>query len=56
MPRKRHTPEQVMKEVQVLTETYRQTYNHTRPHNCLGYRPPAPETFIPAFPQAAELT
>jgi len=50
MPRKRHTPEQVMKEVQVLTETYRQTYNHTRPHNCLGYRPPAPEALLPADP------
>ncbi len=34
-------------EVRVLTEQYRQTYNCTRPHSSLGYRPPAPETFLP---------
>ncbi len=33
-------------EVQVLTEQYRQTYNRIRPHNSLGYRPPAPETIL----------
>ena len=33
-------------EVQVLTEQYRQTYNHIRPHSSLGYRPPAPETTV----------
>ena len=30
-----------LQEVQVLTETYRQTYNRIRPHSSLGYRPPA---------------
>ena len=35
-------------EVRVLTEQYRQTYNWIRPHNPLGYRPPAPETFLHA--------
>ena len=35
-------------EVRVLTERYRQTYNRIRPHSSLGYRPPAPETVMPA--------
>ena len=45
-------------EVQVLTEQYRQTYNRIRPHSSLGYRPPAPETFLPAnlVPVLAQLT
>ena len=34
-------------EVRVLTEQCRQTYNRVRPHSSLGYRPPAPETFLP---------
>ena len=37
-------------EVRVLTERYRQTYNRIRPHSSLGYRPPAPETVLPAVP------
>ena len=37
-------------EFRVLTERYRQTYNRVRPHSSLGYRPPAPETFLPAGP------
>ena len=39
-----------MLELRVLTERYRQTYNRVRPHSSLGYRPPAPETFLPANP------
>ena len=35
-------------EVRVLIERYRQTYNRIRPHSSLGYRPPAPETVLPA--------
>jgi putative transposase len=31
-------------EAQVITEWWRQEYNHVRPHSALGYRPPAPET------------
>ena len=31
-----------------LVEGWRQTYNQLRPHSSLGYRPPAPETTIPA--------
>ena len=34
----------------VLTECYRRTYNRVRPHNSLGYRPPAPEALLPADP------
>ena len=37
-------------EVRVLTEQYRQTYNRVRPHSSLGYRPPVPETYLPADP------
>ena len=37
-------------EVQVLTEQYRQTYNCTRPHSSLGYRPPVPETVLTGVP------
>ena len=33
-----------LKEVQVLTERWRQHYNQVRPHSSLNYRPPAPET------------
>ena len=34
-------------EAKVLTERWRQEYNHTRPHSSLGYRPPVPETVEP---------
>ncbi len=37
-------------EVQVLVEQYRQVYNQIRPHSALGYRPPAPQTILPAGP------
>ena len=35
-------------EVKVLIEQWRKEYNQVRPHSSLGYRPPAPETRIPA--------
>jgi transposase InsO family protein len=31
-----------LEEARVLTEMWRQEYNHVRPHGALGYRPPAP--------------
>lgn len=34
-------------EARVVTEQWRKHYNSVRPHSSLGYRPPAPETFIP---------
>jgi transposase InsO family protein len=36
-----------MSEAQVLTEWWRQEYNHVRPHSALGYRPPAPAAIAP---------
>jgi transposase InsO family protein len=37
-------------EARVVIESWRRHYNTVRPHSSLGYRPPAPETFIPARP------
>jgi len=34
-------------EARVVTGQWRKYYNTVRPHSSLGYRPPAPETFIP---------
>jgi len=34
-------------EARVLTERWRQEYNHVRPHSALGYRPPAPAAIQP---------
>lgn len=34
-------------EARVITEQWRNHYNKIRPHSTLGYRPPAPESFIP---------
>lgn len=35
-------------EARVVIERWRREYNHVRPHSALGYRPPAPETQVPA--------
>ena len=42
-------------EARVIVESWRRFYNTSRPHGSLGYRPPAPEVFIPQFTQAAAL-
>ena len=39
-----------LKEARVLIEKWRQHYNTVRPHSSLGYRPPAPQTFMPGTP------
>ena len=35
-------------EATILIERWRRQYNTVRPHRALGYRPPAPETVMPA--------
>ena len=37
-----------LREAKVLIENWRRYYNTVRPHSSLGYRPPAPETILPA--------
>ena len=39
-----------LKEARVLIEKWRQHYNTVRPHSSLGYRPPAPQAFMPGTP------
>ena len=38
-----------LREAQIVIESWRRHYNAIRPHQSLGYRPPAPEVFVPAF-------
>src|SRR5512132_4248216 len=38
-----------LREAQIVAESWRRNYNTIRPHASLGYQPPAPEVFIPAF-------
>lgn len=35
-----------LQEAQILIERWRKEYNHFRPHSSLGYRPPAPQTWL----------
>ena len=37
-----------LNEAQIVIESWRRFYNTERPHGSLGYKPPAPEVFIPA--------
>jgi transposase InsO family protein len=39
-----------LKEARVLIEQWRHHYNTVRPHSSLGYRPPAPQAFMPVPP------
>ena len=38
-----------MREAQIIIESWRRHFNMVRPHGSIGYRPPAPEVFVPAF-------
>jgi transposase InsO family protein len=38
-----------LREAQIIIESWRHHYNTVRPHASLGYRPPAPEVFVPAL-------
>lgn len=37
-----------LREAQIVIESWRRHYNAVRPHQSLGYNPPAPEVFVPA--------
>ena len=36
-----------IKEAQIVIEQWRQHYNTIRPHDALGWRPPAPQSIVP---------
>jgi transposase InsO family protein len=38
-----------LREAQIVVESWRRHYNAVRPPASLGYRPPAPEVFVPAL-------
>ena len=38
-----------LREAQIVIESWRRHYNRIRPHASLGYKPPAPEVFVPAL-------
>ncbi len=38
-----------LREAHIVIESWRRHHNTVRPHASLGYKPPAPEVFVPAF-------
>jgi putative transposase len=38
-----------LREAQIVIESWRRHYNCVRPRAALGYKPPAPEVFVPAL-------
>jgi transposase InsO family protein len=44
-----------LREAQVVIESWRRHYNTLRPHGSLGFKPPAPEVFVPAMTARAAL-
>lgn len=44
-----------LREAQVVIESWRRHYNTVRLHGSLGYKPPAPEVFVPAMAARAAL-
>ena len=38
-----------LREAQIVIESWRRHFNTIRPHESLGYKPPAPDVFVPAF-------
>lgn len=36
-------------EAKIVIESWRRNYNTARPHGSLGYKPPAPEVFVPTM-------
>src|SRR6266705_3113440 len=43
-----------LREAQIVIESWRRHYNTIRPHASLGFKPPAPEVFVPAFASVAD--
>ena len=39
----------LLREAQIIIESWRRHYNTIRPHASLEYKPPAPEVFMSAF-------
>jgi integrase-like protein len=39
----------LLRKAQIIIESWRRHHNTIRPHASLGYKPPAPEVFMPAF-------
>jgi transposase InsO family protein len=44
-----------LREAQIVIEGWRRRYNTLRPHSSLGYRPPAPQAWLPFPPASAPL-
>ena len=44
-----------LREARTVIESWRRHYNAIRPHERLGYKPPAPELFVPASAWPAAL-
>jgi putative transposase len=42
-----------LREAEVVIESWRRHYNTVRPHGSLGYKPPAPEVFLPGSARPA---
>jgi transposase InsO family protein len=42
-----------LNEARIVIESWRRHYNTLRPHRSLGYKPPAPEVFVPALDAGA---
>src|SRR5262245_11278032 len=38
-----------LREARIIIESWRRHYNTIRPHASIGYKPPAPEVFVPVF-------
>ena len=43
-----------LKEARIVIESWRRHYNTVRPHESLGYKPPAPEVFVPKIAARSE--
>src|SRR5262249_39635781 len=42
-----------LRQAQIVIESWRRHYNTIRPHASIGYKPPAPEVFVPRIRRVA---